>query len=169
MGGALTTSSLRIDTLLQMVDSPSIQYVSPAYFFDTDAAGVVHNIAYLRYIEIARTKLGDIVGLKLTSMRPPAPGETALVPVIRRTEIDYLAPARLADTMVITATLCGFERVRFRASFTICSQADPSLIYVRCVQTLAILELPSGKPRRIPDAWRTHYPHLFKSPGADAN
>ena len=34
-------------------------------FFDTDAAGVVHNIAYLRFIETARTLLALEYGMDL--------------------------------------------------------------------------------------------------------
>ena len=34
-------------------------------FFDTDCGGVVHNIAYLRMIEICRTKLAGLMGMDL--------------------------------------------------------------------------------------------------------
>ena len=34
-------------------------------FFDTDCAAVVHNIAYLRFIEIARTLLAEQLGMGL--------------------------------------------------------------------------------------------------------
>ena len=37
-------------------------------FFDTDCGGVVHNIAYLRFIEIARTLLAEQLGLALSEM-----------------------------------------------------------------------------------------------------
>ena len=37
-------------------------------FFDTDCGGVVHNIAYLRFIEIARTLLAEKLGLPLAEM-----------------------------------------------------------------------------------------------------
>ncbi|PYK15558.1 MAG: acyl-CoA thioesterase, partial [Verrucomicrobia bacterium] len=37
-------------------------------FFDTDCGGVVSNIAYLRFIEIARTLLAEELGLALTEM-----------------------------------------------------------------------------------------------------
>ena len=45
-------------------------------FFDTDCGGVVHNIAYLRMIEICRTKLAGLMGMDLQRM-----AETQLFPV----------------------------------------------------------------------------------------
>ena len=53
-------------------------------FFDTDCGGVVSNIAYLRFIETARTHLAEELGLAVVEM---AQKET--YPVVVRTEIDY--------------------------------------------------------------------------------
>jgi YbgC/YbaW family acyl-CoA thioester hydrolase len=62
-------------------------------FFDTDCAGVVHNIAYLRMIETCRTKLAGLMGMDLATM-----AKTKLFPVVVRTEIDYKSSARLGET-----------------------------------------------------------------------
>src|SRR5476651_206571 len=86
------------------------------YYFDTDAGGVVHNIAYLRMVEIARSQLADALGWSLEEM-----GRTGLVPVVARTEIDYLRPARLGDQLIVSAELSSLEKVRFLISFTITS------------------------------------------------
>jgi Predicted thioesterase len=67
-------------------------------FFDTDCGGVVSNIAYLRFIEIARTHLAEELGLAVVEM---AQKET--YPVVVRTEIDYRRAARLGDRLVIEA------------------------------------------------------------------
>ena len=64
-------------------------------FFDTDCGGVVHNIAYLRMIEICRTKLAGLMGMDLQRM-----AETQLFPVVFRTEIDYRKPAKLGDILL---------------------------------------------------------------------
>lgn len=53
-------------------------------FFDTDSGGVVSNIAYLRFIEIARTALTEELGLRLSEM-----DHTKQYPAVVRTEIDY--------------------------------------------------------------------------------
>jgi YbgC/YbaW family acyl-CoA thioester hydrolase len=57
-------------------------------FFDTDSGGVVSNIAYLRFIEIARTALTEELGLRLSEM-----DQTKQYPAVVRTEIDYRRPA----------------------------------------------------------------------------
>jgi len=57
-------------------------------FFDTDCAGVVHNIAYLRFIETARTHLLAKIGLDLKSIT-----ENQLFPA-RRPNRDRLSSAR---------------------------------------------------------------------------
>ena len=38
-------------------NAPRIRTEVQVMFFDTDCAAVVHNIAYLRFIEVARTHL----------------------------------------------------------------------------------------------------------------
>ena len=44
-------------------DAPRIRTELQVMFFDTDCGGVVHNIAYLRFIEVARTLLAEKLGL----------------------------------------------------------------------------------------------------------
>ena len=48
--------------------APRIRTDVQVMFFDTDCAAVVHNIAYLRFIEVARTLLAEQLGLGLTQM-----------------------------------------------------------------------------------------------------
>src|SRR6266404_2875569 len=43
--------------------APRIRTDVQVMFFDTDCAAVVHNIAYLRFIEVARTLLAEQLGL----------------------------------------------------------------------------------------------------------
>ena len=43
--------------------APRIRTNVQVMFFDTDCGGVVSNIAYLRFIEIARTHLAEELGL----------------------------------------------------------------------------------------------------------
>lgn len=116
-------------------------------FFDTDAAAVVHNIAYLRFIEIARTLLAEQLGLQLVQM-----GEEKKYPVVVRTEIDYRRAAKLGDRLVVEGWLDRVERVRFWCAFRITRPADDTLI-AESRQSLAIVEMPSAKLLRLPDDW----------------
>jgi acyl-CoA thioester hydrolase len=128
----------------------SADYILPikVYYYDTDAGGVVHNVAYLRMIEQARTELAEHLGWKLATM-----AETGLVPVVARTEIDYVKPARLADLLEIHSRLAEVERVRFHLEFEIIRPTDRQLI-VRCRQTMVTVQLPEGRPQPAPAAWR---------------
>ncbi|MDQ6809129.1 MAG: acyl-CoA thioesterase [Verrucomicrobiota bacterium] len=117
-------------------------------FFDTDCAAVVHNIAYLRFIETARTLLAEQLGLSLVQM-----SETKRYPVVVRTEIDYRRAAKLGDKLVIDGWLDRLERVRFWCAFRIERPADGTLI-AECRQMLAIIEMPAAKLLRLPEEWQ---------------
>src|SRR5438034_157822 len=93
---------------------PRIRTEVQIMFFDTDCGGVVSNIAYLRFIEIARTLLVEELGLALAEM-----AETQRYPVVVHTEIDYRHAAKLGDQLVVEGWLDHLERVRFWCAFRI--------------------------------------------------
>ena len=127
--------------------APRIRTELQVMFFDTDCAAVVHNIAYLRFIEVARTLLAEQLGLPLAQM-----AETQKYPVVVRTEIDYRRAARLGDKLVVEGRLDRIERVRFWCAFQIVRPADSAII-AECRQMLAIIQMPEAKLLRLPDDW----------------
>jgi len=133
-----------------MAVPPRIRTQVQVMFFDTDCGGVVSNIAYLRFIEIARTLLAEDLGLALTEM-----AKNQRYPVVVRTEIDYRRPAKLGDQLVIEGWLSRVERVRFWCGFQITRQADQVLI-AQCRQMLALIEMPEGKLLRLPEHWEKY-------------
>jgi YbgC/YbaW family acyl-CoA thioester hydrolase len=133
-----------------MAVPPRIRTQLQVMFFDTDCGGVVSNIAYLRFIEIARTLLAEELGLALTEM-----AENHRYPVVVRTEIDYRRAAKLGDQLVIEGWLDRVERVRFWCAFQITRPADNVLI-VQCRQMLALIEMPEGKLLRLPEQWEKY-------------
>jgi YbgC/YbaW family acyl-CoA thioester hydrolase len=139
-------------------NSPRITVPLEVYYFDTDAGGVVHNIAYLRMIEIARSQLAASLGWTLEEM-----SRTGLVAVVARTEIDYLKPARLGDSLMVRGELFSLEKVRMLMRFEVASARDPEIVFARCIQTMVTVQLPGGRPQRVPAAWRETYPHLEAS------
>ncbi|MDQ6912443.1 MAG: acyl-CoA thioesterase [Verrucomicrobiota bacterium] len=128
-------------------DAPRQRTEVQVMFFDTDCAAVVHNIAYLRFIETNRTLLAEKLGLPLVQM-----GEEKKYPVVVRTEIDYRCAAKLGDQLVVDGWLDRVERVRFWCAFRITRSGDESVI-AECRQTLAIIEMPSAKLLRLPESW----------------
>jgi len=126
---------------------PRIRTEVQVMFFDTDCGGVVSNISYLRFIEIARTLLAEELGLALADM-----ARTQRYPVVVRTEIDYRRAAKLGDRLVIEGRLDRLERVRFWCAFRIVRPPDDVLI-AECRQMLALIEMPAGKLLRLPETW----------------
>jgi YbgC/YbaW family acyl-CoA thioester hydrolase len=133
-----------------MALSPRVRTQVQVMFFDTDCGGVVSNIAYLRFIEIARTLLAEELGLALTEM-----AENHRYPVVVRTEIDYRRAAKLGDQLVIEGWLDRVERARFWCAFQITRPADNVLI-AQCRQMLALIEMPDGKLLRLPEQWEKY-------------
>ena len=131
-------------------ESPSVDVEVQVMFFDTDCGGVVHNIAYLRFIETARTLLAEQLGMKLVEM-----AETRQYPVVVRTEIDYRRAAKLGDCLRIRGWLDRLDRVRFWCAFEIRRIADDTLI-VECRQMLAVIQMPEAKLLRLPDSWERY-------------
>lgn len=119
-------------------------------FFDTDCGGVVSNIAYLRFIEIARTALAEQLGLLLAEM-----AQTQTYPVVVRTEIDYRRAAKLGDRLIIEGWLDQLQRARFWCAFRIMRPSDGAVI-ADCRQMLAIIEMPAAKLLPLPEAWRKY-------------
>ena len=112
-------------------------------FFDTDCGGVVHNIAYLRMIEICRTKLAGLMGMDLQRM-----AETQLFPVVFRTEIDYKHPAKLGDILKIHGHVSEIGKVRFWCNFTLVRKGEEQPL-ITCRQGLAMVQMPQGRPKRL--------------------
>lgn len=110
-------------------------------FYDTDCAGVIHNLAYLRMVEKCRTKLAALMGFDLRSM-----GETGIFPVVVRTEADYRRPGALADELEIRGWLAEWGKARFWCEFEVKCGAQ-CLLTAR--QSLALVKMPEGKVQRL--------------------
>lgn len=131
-------------------NAPRIRTEVRVMFFDTDCGGVVHNIAYLRFIEVARTLLAEELGLGLSEM-----AESKKYPVVVRTEIDYRKGAKLGDRLMVDGWLDQLERVRFWCAFRIVRTNDDALI-AECRQMLALIEMPAAKLLRLPEDWEKY-------------
>ncbi len=117
------------------------------YYEDTDAGGVVYHANYLRFAERARTEALREAGVPHSDMQ----AIHGLIFMVRRVKLDYLAPARLDDSLTvltIPVTLKGAS-VELRQSVllgeTILAEAE---IQLACVQAA------TGRPGRIPPRWR---------------
>ncbi|HXQ49640.1 MAG TPA: tol-pal system-associated acyl-CoA thioesterase [Stellaceae bacterium] len=67
------------------------------YYEDTDAGGIVFYANYLKFAERARTEMLRCMGLDHARLRD----EAGITLAVRHAAIDYLAPARLDDALVV--------------------------------------------------------------------
>jgi YbgC/YbaW family acyl-CoA thioester hydrolase len=144
---------------MSLLETPRLSTDVQVMFFDTDCAGVVHNIAYLRFIEVCRTLLAEQLGMGLVGM-----ADRGVYPVVVRTEIDYKRPAKLGDRLVVEGKLDSVDRMRFWLSFDVKRPADSTLI-AQSRQMLCVIENPPGRPVPLPADWKVRFAHLRPAKG----
>ena len=84
---------------------------------------VVWHGHYVAYVEEARRALGRRYGIDYTTFfahDTPAP--------VAQLHLDYLAPARLVDTLVVTARLFKSEAAKLEFEYEIRRQGDRTLL-----------------------------------------
>jgi acyl-CoA thioester hydrolase len=114
------------------------------YYEDTDAAGIVYYANYLKFAERARSEMMRCLGTDHARLRR----EAGLGLAVRRAVVDYLAPARLDDALVV--------RTRVLASAG--ASLEVEQVVWRGEEVLARLALrvaclgANGRPRRLPPA-----------------
>jgi len=126
---------------------PRMEHEVTVMFYDTDCAAVVHNLAYLRFIEEARTLMAEKMGIPLRHMV-----ETGLYPVVLRTEIDYRSPGKVGERLLVRGGVSELGRVRFWVNFEIVRPEDGTIL-ATCRQSLALIRMPGAKAERLPDEW----------------
>ena len=126
---------------------PRIEYQVPVMFFDTDCGGVIHNLAYLRFVETARTVMAQQMGMRLAEM-----AAEGLYPVVLRTEIDYLSPGKFGDRIIVRGGVSEVGRVRFWVEFEVVREADGTVL-TKSRQSLALIRMPGAKAERLPAEW----------------
>ncbi len=110
--------------------TPRLTVPLEVYYFDTDAGGVVHNIAYLRMVEIARSQLAASLGWTLEEMN-----RTGLVGRRRGARRSITSSPRASATSCSSPRNSRrLEKVRMFMSFTIALAAQPEVTFIRCVQ-----------------------------------
>ncbi len=129
------------------MDNPHFTHDYLVMYYDTDAGGIVHNLAYLRWVEEARTKMGYALGLDIGAM-----AREGRHLVLVRHEVDYKSPAYLMDKIKIQGVVESMEKSSFWFRFEVRRAEDDTLCV--CVrQRLALVQMPKGRPCRIPAEW----------------
>ncbi len=115
------------------------------YFEDTDLSGVVYHANYLRYFERARSDMLMLAGIDQRAAHEAGEGAYA----VRSMQLDWKAPARLNDALVVVSTV---ERVR-AAAVDIQQRVIRDDLLLASARVEVAFVAPSGRPRRQPAAW----------------
>jgi len=131
--------------------SPSIfKHPIRIYWEDTDAGGIVFYANYLKFFERARTEWLRALGFGQQVLRDESGGMF----VVSETAIKYHSPARLDDTLIVTAALQNGGK----ASLTIAQRAylraegQPDRLLAEGTIRLGWVDSTTLKPGRIPAA-----------------
>ena len=126
------------------------RYRVRVYYEDTDAGGIVYHANYLRFAERARTEAMRESGATHAEMN----AEAGLVFVVHRAELDYWAPARIDDSLIVLTRLHSLRpaSVIIEQSFVREQAPEAALADLRVM--LACASLTDMRPARIPPRWR---------------
>lgn len=112
------------------------------YIEDTDAGGIVYYVNYLKFMERARTELMRDLGFGKDYIF-----NNDLMFVVRDVAVEYLAPARLDETLQVTAAVGALRG----ATITLHQQLRrDEVLLARGDVTIACVDRQTLKPRRIP-------------------
>ena len=122
------------------------------YYEDTDAAGIVYHVNYLKFAERARTEFLRLRGIRQDAMRR----KEGVVFAVRRCIIDFQAPARLDDVLEVRTQLHELKGARVTAEQSIHKVMNNGVDPDWCVRLE--LELACigrhGRPVRLPQIVR---------------
>jgi acyl-CoA thioester hydrolase len=125
------------------------------YFEDTDLTGVVYHANYLRYFERARSDMLLASGVDQRAAHEGGEGAYA----VRSARVDYRAPARLGEDLVVASRLIALRAAsviiqqRVMRGETILAEGEVEAVFIT----------PTGRPRRQPAEWVAAFePLLWK-------
>ena len=126
------------------------RYAVRVYYEDTDAGGVVYHANYLRFAERARTEALRDAGVAHAEMA----SQHGLIFMVRRMKVDYLAPARLDDSLLVVTRLLALRAasVELRQSIFRSGEERP-LVVLEAL--LACVRVADQRPGRVPERWRS--------------
>jgi acyl-CoA thioester hydrolase len=116
------------------------------YYEDTDAQGVVYYANYFRFMERARTEWLEAMGVDHVTLM----NEDKRILVVTEAHAKFLIPARLGDSLIVTATLSRLGRATFEIEQNIYRDGLEGELLIQGGVTAAYLAADTMKPKRIP-------------------
>jgi len=116
------------------------------YYEDTDAQGVVYYANYFRFMERARTEWLEALGVDHVTLM----NDDNRILVVTEAHAKFLVPARLGDTLIVTAALSRLGRATFEIEQNIFRDSSDGELLIKGGVTAAYLDAETMKPKRIP-------------------
>jgi acyl-CoA thioester hydrolase len=116
-------------------------------FSDTDAQGIVYYGRYMPYFDTARVEYHRHLDMLSTS------AEDEQQPVMRATNIEYLAPARFDDLIEVFIRISRIGRTSVTYECA-AYRVEDDVLMVTASQTLVLVDLEERKPCPIPDRFK---------------
>lgn len=129
-----------------MTLSPSVHRLAVrVYYEDTDFSGRVYHAAYIRFMERGRTEWLRAVGYEHGVLA----GEQSVIFVVRRLEIDYLAPAAIDELLEVETRVAAVRGAAIDFAQTV-SRDGQTLASAK----ILVASLRNGRPMRVPQELR---------------
>ena len=125
------------------------------YSFNIDSSRHVSNIAYIQWMEIARIKLLDAVGLSLTNIE-----QAGFAPALTRTDIRYKKPLYLGDQIRVELTFSELKRVSATMHFRFIRNVDE--IIAEGWQEGVFFNLQSKRPHKLSEEERQRFDQFLE-------
>jgi acyl-CoA thioester hydrolase len=116
------------------------------YYEDTDAGGVVYYANYLKFMERARTEWLRSLGFGQERMLK----ELGMGFIVRKVDVDYHHPARLDDTLRVTARITRLGGASLTFYQEVAREHDDRLLCKGKIK-IACVSLEQMQPMRIPE------------------
>lgn len=124
--------------------------------YECDLQAVVNNAVYQHYLEHARHKWLESIGIDFAGLH-----EHGIDLVVTRIELDYKLPLKSGDKFVVRTSVAREGRLRLVFMQGIYRKPDEELILLAKVIGTA---LKGGRPSPVPDIWGKIEPFLTDIP-----
>jgi acyl-CoA thioester hydrolase len=143
-----------VDRFIRLPDvrtlgAPAFEMRVRVYYEDTDAGGIVYYANYLRYFERARTDWLRAIGAVHSELH----ASHGLVFVVRDLAVDYVAPARLDDELIVDVRVLEARRASMQLAQCARRAGEEGPLVLSSVRVAAI-DRGTGRPVGFP-RWLT--------------
>ncbi|MDH5572721.1 MAG: tol-pal system-associated acyl-CoA thioesterase [Gammaproteobacteria bacterium] len=123
----------------------TFQWPVRVYYEDTDSGGVVYYANYLKFMERARTEWLRSFGLEQDELIE----KNAVIFAVRSVQVDYLAPARFNEQLLVTSSIIEAGRASLVFEQTITKENNKRILCKGRVK-IASLNTQTFKPCPMP-------------------